>query len=49
MLPVRFEDITDADVLRLIDLKTVERKTLEYKAHDVGSGRKLSRRSEPTS
>ncbi len=31
MLPVRFEEITPADVVRLVELKTVERKTLEYK------------------
>lgn len=31
MLPVRFDDIAAADLLRLVELKTVERKTLEYK------------------
>ncbi len=31
MLPIRFEEITAQDVLQLIELKTAERKTLEYK------------------
>jgi Putative DNA-binding domain len=31
MLPARFDDICSSDILRLIDEKTVERKTLEYK------------------
>jgi hypothetical protein len=31
MLPIRFEDIAASDIQLLIDLKSVERKTLEYK------------------
>ncbi len=31
MLPARFDDITAPDILRLIELKITERKTLEYK------------------
>jgi hypothetical protein len=31
MLPIRFEDITAEDILRLIADKTSERKTIEYK------------------
>ena len=31
MLPLRFEEITIQDVLELVELKTAERRTLEYK------------------
>jgi predicted HTH transcriptional regulator len=31
MLPDRFDDIGSADILRLVDDKTSERKRLEYK------------------
>jgi hypothetical protein len=31
MLPVRFDDISSDEILRLVEEKTSERKTLEYK------------------
>ena len=39
MLPIRFENITATDVLRLIEMKTGERKTLEYKERLAVGGR----------
>jgi hypothetical protein len=39
MLPVPFDDISSADVLKLVEEKTSERKTLEYKAQlNIGTG-----------
>jgi predicted HTH transcriptional regulator len=39
MLPVRFDDIGSAEVLRLVEGKTSERKTLEYKEKlNIGTG-----------